>query len=63
MGNFNSICCQLDKSGGISFCSSSTGGLLSFVNEVGLIDLGFSGNPFTWNNRRSGVDNIQECLD
>jgi hypothetical protein len=34
-----------------------------FVLDNGLMDLGFSGNPFTWNNKRHGKFNIKECLD
>lgn len=33
------------------------------MNEFGLIDLGYSGHPFTWNNKRSIGHNIQERLD
>lgn len=33
------------------------------VNGNGLIDMGFGRCAFTWNNRRSGLANIQERLD
>ncbi|KAK3012315.1 hypothetical protein RJ639_012615 [Escallonia herrerae] len=33
------------------------------INDRGLIDLGFSGNPFTWNNKRPAQGNIRERLD
>lgn len=33
------------------------------MNDHGLIDLGFKGHPFTWNNKRGGLANIQERLD
>ncbi|KAK0607926.1 hypothetical protein LWI29_022770 [Acer saccharum] len=33
------------------------------VEDCDLVDLGFSGPMFTWNNRREGKDNVQERLD
>ncbi|KAH7851087.1 hypothetical protein Vadar_007104 [Vaccinium darrowii] len=34
-----------------------------FVNDLGAIDLGFSGYPFTWANRRYGDGLVKERLD
>ncbi|KAH7851180.1 hypothetical protein Vadar_008241 [Vaccinium darrowii] len=36
---------------------------LKFVDDCGLVDLGFSGYPFTWRNNRCGDDYVQERLD
>jgi hypothetical protein len=36
---------------------------LEFVHSNGLIDLGFSGTPFTWDNKRQGCFHIKERLD
>jgi hypothetical protein len=33
------------------------------MNEFGMIDLGFNGNPFTWSNHRQGSCLIKERLD
>lgn len=56
MGDFNSVIDAKDKKGGWH-------GLRGVVDNLGLIDIGFSGEKFTWNNRRGGIENIQERLD
>lgn len=33
------------------------------LNDLGSIDLGFTGYPYTWNNKRKGTGNIQQRLD
>ena len=33
------------------------------INNNGLIDIQFLGNPFTWSNKREGLANIKERLD
>jgi hypothetical protein len=33
------------------------------MDSYGMVDLGFSGNPFTWSNNRQGCHNIKEQLD
>lgn len=63
MGDFNCITSQAEKLGGRAFASSSSSGLLQFMDEFGLLDLRFSGHPFTWNNKRSLSHNIHERLD
>lgn len=35
----------------------------NFRDEASLIDLGFSGNPYTWENAREGASMIRERLD
>ncbi|KAH7860705.1 hypothetical protein Vadar_017015 [Vaccinium darrowii] len=34
-----------------------------FIEDNGLIDVGYVGHPFTWNNRRGGRANVKERLD
>lgn len=63
MGDFNQILYDADKKGGRT---SPMGPMVSFdhmLRHCALIDLGFSGPPFTWLNMRKRVANIQECLD
>ena len=48
---------------GRPIAGSSSGGLQSVIKENGLIDMMFSGNRFTWSNKREGLANIKERLD
>jgi len=63
IGNFNMILSQQDKMGGLPYASSSTDYFHDFVNSYGLVDLGFTGNPFTWSNHRNGHNLIRQRLD
>lgn len=64
LGDFNAIMHQNDKWGGRPVGSSSISGLMNrFLWQIGMIDLGFSGNPFTWSNGREGRGLIMERLD
>lgn len=38
-------------------------GLSQVIEDLSLIDLGYSGYNFTWDNKRSGLANIQERLE
>lgn len=62
-GDFNMVMDAMDKKGGRQMVSSSRFNLRQLTDDLGLIDLGFTGKRFTWNNRRSGLDNIQERID
>jgi hypothetical protein len=64
IGDLNAILSSVEKSGGRqSLGSTSHNNFLDFVQSNGLIDLGYSGNPFTWNNKRQGRENLRERLD
>ncbi|KAK3023869.1 hypothetical protein RJ639_044000 [Escallonia herrerae] len=51
------------KKGGRPFSCSYSGGLNGLISKNHLIDLGFSGNPFTWSNNRPLLANIKERVD
>jgi hypothetical protein len=55
-GDFNSVLDQSEKIGGRPVASSSNCAFRKFIDHFGMIDIGFAGNPFTWNNnkKRSG---------
>lgn len=64
LGNFNAIMNQYEKWGGRPVGSSSIGNALNqFLWNSGMLDLGFSGNPYTWTNGREGRGLIMERLD
>jgi hypothetical protein len=63
IGDFNKILDQSEKIGGRPFACSSCDPFREFINHHGLIDLGFTGNPFTWSNNRNGDRLIKERLD
>ena len=63
LGDLNSISDAFEKQGGSSRRVVSYRSFRSFVENVGAIDLGFSGPRFTWSNMRCGVANIRERLD
>jgi hypothetical protein len=61
--DFNAITASIDKLGGRPFYSNFDNCFSQFLNSLGLIDLGFSSNPFTWSNNRQGLALIKEHLD
>lgn len=63
IGDFNMVLDANDKQGGRPVASSSRLNLRQLTDDMGLIDLGFIGKRFTWNNRRCGNANIQERID
>jgi hypothetical protein len=63
IGDFNAIISLAEKKGGRIFGSSSHSLFGNFVHDNGLVDLGYSRNPFTWNNKHQGRYNIKEHLD
>ncbi|KAK3020531.1 hypothetical protein RJ639_046220 [Escallonia herrerae] len=63
IGDFNEILAISDKRDGRPYASPSFGGLPSVMQEKGLVDLGFLGNPFTWTNKGPLQANIHERLD
>jgi hypothetical protein len=63
IGDFNSILSQSEKQGGRPVASTSHCPFKNFIENFGMVDLGFAGNPFTWSNNRKGLENIKERLD
>ncbi|KAH7839758.1 hypothetical protein Vadar_008356 [Vaccinium darrowii] len=62
-GDMNDITSVEEKRGGVVPAQWELKGFQNFISQCNLIDLGFSGFPFTWCNNRVGAECIQERLD
>lgn len=62
-GDLNHVLDQSKKLGGRPVASSSNCPFKNFIDLFGMVDLGFSGNPYTWCNNISGLATIKERLD
>ncbi|CAL1392116.1 unnamed protein product [Linum trigynum] len=62
-GDFNQLCSNAEKEGGNLVSETRLMGFNNALMDCGLKDLGLVGYPFTWDNRKSGQDLIEERLD
>lgn len=63
IGDFNEVCDQSEKLGGREANSKNNFFLKFFRDDVNGVDIGFSGNTFTWCNKRGCLANIRERLN
>jgi hypothetical protein len=63
MGDFNEVVSQDEQLRGNPRKYSKMTAFRECLLDCGLTDLGYKGYPYTWNNRRSGEDNVQVRLD
>jgi hypothetical protein len=62
-GDFNEIVSAGEQIGGNPRCESQMERFRECLDVCGLTDMGYKGYPYTWENRREGVDNVQVRLD
>ncbi|XP_071916298.1 uncharacterized protein [Coffea arabica] len=62
-GDFNVILAPHEKCGGRPFAIAEGVDFMSFMEEVGVFDVGFSGARFTWSNNRRSRARISKRLD
>ncbi|KAH7846917.1 hypothetical protein Vadar_019661 [Vaccinium darrowii] len=63
VGDFNCILSNEEKDGGQDKETWELNDFRNFIDNNDLIDIGFVGFPFTWNNKRHGWANIRQRLD
>lgn len=63
IGDLNVIGVSWEKSGGMSVFPAKTQELQTFFTEVSMVEVSFTGNPFTWHNRRYNSAFVKERID
>ncbi|KAH7843067.1 hypothetical protein Vadar_012290 [Vaccinium darrowii] len=63
LGDFNAITSNAEKFGGLDREEWELRGFRDFISDSQLIDMGYVGYPFTWNNKRQGRSIVRERLD
>ncbi|XP_015162434.1 uncharacterized protein [Solanum tuberosum] len=63
IGDFNVITSMEEKFGGIPYNMNKTFEFISVIEACGLIDLGYTGNPFTWCNQMAAQARVWKRLD
>lgn len=62
-GDFNDLLWEDEKQGGWNREIWTLKAFRQFTTDLGAVDIGYYGYPFTWVNRRFGIGLIQERLD
>ncbi|XP_042944683.1 uncharacterized protein LOC122278570 [Carya illinoinensis] len=63
MGDFNEVLSVNEKVGGRARTDRQIQEFCELLDDCGLLDLGYIGNPFTWCNKREPEHSISERLD
>lgn len=64
LGDFNEVLMECEKEGGLPRTQGSMDRFREALEECGLVDLGFEGDPFTWRNNSHTLEGyIRERLD
>ncbi|XP_026419675.1 uncharacterized protein LOC113315625 [Papaver somniferum] len=63
VGDLNFVLHNSEKEGGNDMNSSAITVIQNVIQQIGFIDLKFTGDLFTWSNQREGADNIRERID
>lgn len=62
-GDFNMITRLEENRGGRNNGNKDVIHLKDFIQNNWLIDMPFNNGPFTWNNKRAGIQQVSSCLD
>jgi endonuclease/exonuclease/phosphatase family metal-dependent hydrolase len=63
LGDFNEILESSEKRGWCIRPWARMNDFREVVQRCHLVDLGFTGYAYTWDNNQEAMDNVQECLD
>lgn len=63
IGDFNSTLCSSDRQSYVIHTAPSHSVITSTVDLLGLVDVPFTGNPYTWSNRQHSATFIRTRLD
>ncbi|CAN0920480.1 hypothetical protein LINGRAHAP2_LOCUS32066 [Linum grandiflorum] len=63
VGDFNAVLYDYEKDGRILIRYFSATDFKNFIFDVGLVDLGFTVDQFTWTNKEKGRNEFKERLD
>ncbi|KAL8160998.1 hypothetical protein V2J09_012487 [Rumex salicifolius] len=62
-GDFNCIVSSEERQGGSGLLHNDSNIFKDLIHDLGLLDLGFAGSPFTWSRGRSAQNLISKRLD
>lgn len=63
LGDFNQVLHSDEKKSGTPMHPRKIQAFHNMIMNFALVDMGYSGSPFTWTNLRAGLANIQQRLD
>lgn len=63
IGDFNVITTPEEKHGGLAYNMNKSFEFISVIEACGLVNLGYSGQHFTWCNQRSEEHRVWKRLD
>lgn len=61
--HFNDTCINAEIEGGVNKVQAKMDTFNDFIRDIGLSDMCFKGQTFTWSNKRRGEYKVKETLN